>query len=134
VQSRRVTYISDTHALVWLLEDSEELSPQVADIFATREVRIVILTIVLAEIRFLYARGRIGTNLDEVVDRIVNAPNMEIYPLNELVVSLMPTQLRIHDAIIVATGLVFRDIMNEPTAILTKDAKIVSCGLIDTVW
>jgi len=129
-----VTYISDTHALVWLLEDSEELSPQVADIFATREVRIVISTIVLAEIRFLYARGRIGTNLDEVVDRIVNAPNMEIYPLNELVVSLMPTQLRIHDAIIVATGLVFRDIMNEPTAILTKDAKIVSCGLIDTVW
>ena len=129
-----MTYISDTHALVWLLEDSEELSPQVADIFATREARIVIPTIVLAEIRFLYTRGRIGTNLDEVLDRILNAPNMEIYPLNELVVSLMPTQLRIHDAIIVATGLVFRDIMNEPTAILTKDAKIVSCGLIDTVW
>jgi len=129
-----MTYISDTHALVWLLEESEELSPQVARIFANREARIVVPTIVLAEIRFLYARGRISTSLNDVVNHIVSAPNVEVYPLNELVVSLMPTQLRIHDAIIVATGLVFRDIMNEPTAVLTKDAKIVSSGLIDTVW
>ena len=73
-------------------------------------------------------------DLDEVLERIVSASNMEIYPLNELVVSLLPTQLRIHDAIIVATGLVFRDVMGEPTATLTKDTKIVSCGLIGTVW
>lgn len=129
-----MTYISDTHALVWLLEESEELSPQVARIFADREARIVVPTIVLAEIRFLYARGRISTSLNDVLNHIVSAPHVEVYPLNELVVSLMPTQLRIHDAIIVATGLVFRDIMNEPTAVLTKDAKIVSSGLIDTVW
>jgi len=54
--------------------------------------------------------------------------------LDELVVSRLPTQLRIHDAIIVATGLVFRDVLNEPTALITQDSRIVASGLIETVW
>lgn len=73
MRSQRMTYISDTHALVWLLEESEELSPQVARIFADREARIVVPTIVLAEIRFLYARGRISTSLNDVLNHIVSA-------------------------------------------------------------
>jgi hypothetical protein len=65
---------------------------------------------------------------------IANSSNALTYPLDELVVSRLPTQLRIHDAIIVATGLVFRDVLNEPTALITQDSRIVASGLIETVW
>jgi PIN domain nuclease of toxin-antitoxin system len=129
-----MTYVSDTHALVWLLEDDPQLSPIVAQIFSDPTVRIVIPTIALEELHFLYSRGRILVELQKVLDCIADTPNVLTYPLDELVIRYLPTQLRIHDAIIVATGLVFRDIMNEPTAILTQDSKITASGLIPTIW
>jgi len=129
-----MTYVSDTHALVWLLEDDPQLSPIVAQIFSDPTVRIVIPTIVLAEPHFLYSRGRILVELQKALDYIADTPNVLTYPLDELVIRHLPTQLRIHDAIIVATGLVFRDVMNEPTAILTQDSKITASGLIPTIW
>lgn len=49
-------------------------------------------------------------------------------------VDKLPTTLGIHDAIIVATALVFRDILNESTAIITKDEAIAKSGLVATVW
>ena len=129
-----MTYVADTHALVWLLEDDPQLSPIVAQIFSDPTVRIVIPTIVLAELHFLYSRGRILVELQKALDYIADTPNVLTYPLDELVIRHLPTQLRIHDAIIVATGLVFRDVMNEPTAILTQDSKITASGLIPTIW
>ena len=88
----------------------------------------------LAELHFLYSRGRVAVELQRVFEYIANTSNALTYPLDELVVSRLPTQLRIHDAIIVATGLVFRDVLNEPTALITQDSKIVASGLIETVW
>lgn len=49
-------------------------------------------------------------------------------------VSLIPTSLNIHDAIIVATALVYRDILKLPVKIVTKDTEITSSGLVDTCW
>ena len=37
-----MTYVSDTHALVWLLEDDPQLSPRVAAIFSDPTAQIVI--------------------------------------------------------------------------------------------
>jgi len=50
------------------------------------------------------------------------------------VVERLPTTLNIHDAIIVATGLVFRDVLSESTAVVTKDADITASGLINVLW
>jgi hypothetical protein len=64
----------------------------------------------------------------------MSASNGVLYPLEEQVAMLIPTELNIHDAIIVATALVYRDILNEPVAVITKDGDITRSGLIDTVW
>ena len=40
----------------------------------------------------------------------------------------------IHDAVIVATALVYRDILHEPVAVITKNGEITRVGLINTVW
>lgn len=129
-----MTYISDTHALVWLLEGDPQLSLNALQAFSDPNAEVVIPTIVLAEIQFLYARQRIGTALHDVLTYVRQTPNVQVHPLDEQVVALLMPALRIHDAIIVATGLVYRDILRRPTAVLTRDARIISSGLIQTVW
>lgn len=129
-----MTYIPDTHALVWFLGGDPQLSPAAAQAMSNTSARIAIPTIVLAEIHFLYTRMRIQTDVKRVLQFIANTPNVTTYPLDELVIEKLPTQLRIHDAIIVATGIVFRDILNEQVVIITQDSRIVSLGLIQTLW
>jgi hypothetical protein len=65
---------------------------------------------------------------------LVSASNCTVYPIDEQVVSLTPTSLNIHDAIMVATALVYRDIFKAPTAFITKDTDIKNSGLIQTIW
>jgi len=57
-----------------------------------------------------------------------------VHPLDEEVVAKIPTNLDIHDAIIVATALVYRDIRQLPVTLITKDTKISQSGLIQTLW
>ncbi len=128
------TYISDTHALVWLLEGDPQLSPSALQAFSDASAQVVVPTIVLAEIQFLYTRQRIATDLQQVMNHIRRTQNVRVYPLDELVVERMPSTLRIHDAIIVATGIVFRDVFHFPTSLITRDAQIRGCGLLNTIW
>jgi PIN domain nuclease of toxin-antitoxin system len=129
-----VTHVVDTHALVWFLEGSNQLSEPARAALADPSVQIVIPAIVLAEITFLRAKGRIQTDRATVLQRIASSANAIIYPLDESVVEHLPTTLDIHDAIIVATALVFRDLLHEPTAVITKDRAITASSLVNTIW
>jgi hypothetical protein len=60
--------------------------------------------------------------------------NCTVYPLDEEVVLRLPTNLDIHDAIIVATGLLYRDLMGHDVAVLTGDELIRNANLIRTIW
>jgi predicted nucleic acid-binding protein len=99
-----------------------------------RTVQVVVPTIGLAEITFLYARHRIAIDLPHVLAHMASAANCLVYPLDGAVVERLPTTLNIHDAIIVATALVFRDVLSESTAVVTKDADITASGLINVLW
>lgn len=129
-----MTYVVDTHAIVWFLEGDSRLSKTARDVLNDESVQLVIPTIVLAELAFLYARNRIIIDLPGVLDHIANAVNCAIYPLDEAVVEYLPTTLDIHDAIIVATALMFRDMLDQDTAIITKDIEITESELVRSVW
>ena len=47
-----------------------------------------------------------------VSEKILQTKNCLIYPLDEDVVKYIPLNLNIHDSIICATAIVFRDILN----------------------
>lgn len=128
------TYIVDTHALVRFLEGNSQLSTKAFNILNDKSIKLVIPTIDLAEVVFLYSKKRIMVNLEEIYTHIANAENCIIYPLDEIVIEYLPTNLEIHDAIIVATALIFNNILNENTAVITKDMQIKSSGLINTTW
>jgi PIN domain nuclease of toxin-antitoxin system len=129
-----MTHIVDTHALVWFLEGSPRLSTAAKHALDDTAAQVVVPTIVLAEITFLYARNRISIDLPLVLSHIASAANVLVYPLDGIVVEHLPTTLNIHDAIIVGTGCVFRDILGEPTAVITKDADITASQLVQVIW
>jgi PIN domain nuclease of toxin-antitoxin system len=129
-----ITYIVDTHALVWFLEKNPRLTAVARAALTDPEVHIVIPTIVLTEIVFLYSKKKISKNLSTVLSDVASSSNCTVYPLDEEVVLRLPTNLDIHDAIIVATGLLYRDLMGHDVAVISKDEGIKQANLIDTIW
>ena len=129
-----MTDVVDTHALVWFLEKNPRLSIAAHNALIDPNAKIVVPTIVLAEIKFLHARGRIATDLAATLAQLAPSSNCVIYGLNKAVVQRLPTSLNIHDAIIVATALVFRDVLGENTALISKDNQIKSSGLVQVIW
>lgn len=129
-----MVYVLDTHAVVWFLEGSSRLGATAKASMSDPTADLVVPTIVLVEAGFLYARKRSLVDVHTVQRTLIAAANCIAYPLDEQVVSLIPTSLNIHDAIIVATALVYRDILKVPVKVVTKDAEIISSGLVDTCW
>jgi PIN domain nuclease of toxin-antitoxin system len=127
-------HVADTHALVWFLEGSDRLSAAARQAMQSLDIDIVVPSIVLAEIVFLYGRRRIGTDLTTVLEHVSRTDNCTIYPLDETVVEHLPIELDIHDAVIVATALVFRDVLGKDVALITKDARIRQSNVVKTLW
>jgi predicted nucleic acid-binding protein len=94
----------------------------------------VIPTIALAELACLYNRKRIRISVPAVLAHVARAPRCTIYSLDETVVERMPAGLSIHDALLVATALVFRDDLGRETKVVTRDAEITASGLVDVIW
>ena len=63
-------HVVDTHALIWYLEDFEELGAEARVILSAATARLIVPTIVLAEARFLIARKRTTVSWEEIVDAV----------------------------------------------------------------
>jgi PIN domain nuclease of toxin-antitoxin system len=129
-----VIFIVDTHALVWFFGNAARLSKDARVALTEPDSRLVVPTIVLAELKFLFAKGRTPSNYAELLKESTNSLNVIIHPFDQMVVDRFPTTLDIHDAIIVGTALVYRDDMHEKSAIITKDRAITGSKLIETIW
>ncbi len=127
-------YVMDTHALVWYLEGDNKLGPNARAVMRGESQRLIIPTIVLAEIRCLSSRGKIDLSLGEIFECIEEDARCVVYPLDVNVVELMPLKLEMHDAIICATAILYRDRLGEDVRVITKDEQITASHLIDVVW
>ncbi|MCL6642560.1 MAG: PIN domain-containing protein, partial [Candidatus Bipolaricaulota bacterium] len=74
-------YVLDTHTLVWFLEANRRLGKRAKSVLLKADTEIVIPAIVLAESKFLFAKKRIGGDLDTIYRRVIAARNCTIYPL-----------------------------------------------------
>lgn len=128
-----MTYIIDTHVFIWFLDKSKKLKPLYYQILTDDNNNIVLSTIVLAEINYLISQKRINVDFEKVVEYLSESENCIIYPVDEDVVDAMPVGLSIHDALIVATGLVYRNILGEEVKILTEDEEIIQLHILPVV-
>jgi len=106
-----VTYVVDTHALIWHLTNSSRIGNLARQFLLDSTALLIVPAIALAEIRFLSQRGRMP-----------------------LIVNHMPAGLNIHDALICATALFYRDSLGEDVQVVTRDEKIAESQLVETVW
>jgi predicted nucleic acid-binding protein len=95
---------------------------------------LVIPSIVLAELKHLAERGRVEMTLGTVIAAIRSDTRASVYPLDERVVELMPSGLEIHDAIICATALIYRNLFAEEVRVVTRDEGIARAGIVETLW
>ncbi len=128
------TYIIDTHALVWFLEKNPRLSNGAKLALSNPDAQIILPTIVLVEIAFLYAKRKTKVDVSMVLSEVASSANCIVYPLDEEIVSRIQTAFDIHDAVIIATGLLYRDLIEHNVAIVTKDEAISNANIIQTIW
>lgn len=131
-------WITDTHALIWYLQDVGQLPVRVRDIFIKTdagEEQIVIPAIVMVEIIYLAEKGRIAREAVRNVFGLLHPDpdNYLIAPL-DLGVAMALEQIDrdsvpdMPDRIIAATAL------HLGLPLLTRDTRISSLGLIAAVW
>lgn len=125
-----MTYIVDTHIFIWFLDKNKRLKNQHYQILTKTDNTFVFSAIVLAEIKHLISLKRINIDFEKVIGHLSGSDNCIIYPVDEDVVENMPAGLTIHDALIVATGLVYKNILEEEVKILTEDEEIIKSKIL----
>jgi PIN domain nuclease of toxin-antitoxin system len=129
-----MVYVIDTHSLIWFLEGSRRLPSKAKALLLDDNHFKVIPSIVLAEMFYLYSKHRIVTHVKRASEMIQASRNCIVYPLDENVIEKLSPELDIHDGIICATALVYRDVLGHDVAVITKDETIAEKGLVKTVW
>ena len=129
-----MTIVTDTHPWIWFLAASPRLSANAKASLSNPSNLIVVPSIVMLEIRYLYNRKRISISFEEALQHIETAANVLLHPLDISVVTLAPAELEIHDAIIVGTALYLSDELKEPVPLITLDKTISNSGLVPVIW
>lgn len=129
--------VKDTHALIWYLEDSPNLSAAANQAFEQcdwGEITIYIPTICLVEIIYLQERRRISSNMKFQLDNALASEDsgLRLVDLTVEIVNTLATIPRdnvpdMPDRIITATA----NFMG--LALISRDAKIISSG-ISILW
>lgn len=125
------SYVLDTHALVWYLTNDRRLGLQAEEVLNDPGSRLIIPTIVLAEIKDLARKGRFAQTLDDVLAVIESDQRCLVYPIGLEVIRAAPMQLDIHDSLIVGVALVQASAVD---GVLTCDQAITSSGFVPVVW
>ena len=130
--------VTDTHSLIWYLEDSPSLSSSANDVFDAcdrGEIVIYIPTICLVEILYLQEKWRISPDLKLLLDEELRSGDSRflLADLDENVVDAIAQIPRnvvpdMPDRIIAATAL------SLGLPLISKDAKIRACKVVETIW
>ena len=128
--------VVDTHARVWYVEDSPRLGSTARRLLLDPDARFAVPTIVLAEARFLEEAGRTKVSWTDILSALEADPRFEVYPLTLDVLRRMPREqgLEMHDGIICATALLYRELLGEDVQIITRDKRMADSRLVETVW
>ena len=129
-----MTVVTDTHPWIWFLAASPRLSADAKASLSNPSNLIIVPSIVMLEIRYLYNRRRISISFEEALQHIETAANVLLHPLDISIATLAPVELEIHDAIIVGTALYLSDELKEPVPLITLDKTISNSRLVPVIW
>ena len=131
-------YVTDTQAIVLWLE-GRRMPARVAHIFQSckdvdLDVTIWIPAMVLAEIGYLFEKGRIDTALSSIVNILSPSNFLSGFRVAELSAGIIKKSFEIndipelHDRLIAGTAFCFN------CELLTNDPKIEGSSFVTTIW
>lgn len=129
-------YVLDAHAVIWYLEGNTLLGANAKTLLDDRATDMILPIISLCEAVHVINKGRTKIKTgEEFLDRIGFDPRFQIAALTDdiLRASLKLHISEMHDRLIVATAL-HEQRLGHQVSLVTKDANIVSSGLISTIW
>lgn len=124
----------DTHAVVWYLDKDARLSERARQHIADPQSKLLLPTIVLAELVYLGVRLQASQRLQDAVERFRTAPQVQVIGFAEDAVRYLDSRLDIHDAILAASALAYAQRTGEPVRLITRDERIAACGLLECLW
>lgn len=129
--------VTDTHSLIWFLEDDPRLSPRASQVFDACDAGqgvIYVPTICLVEILYLQEKGRIPADLKTKLDTYLRRSDSPFIPvdLTTAVVEAMAHVPRdqvpdLPDRVIAATAL------HLGVPVISKDGEI-QLATVETIW
>ncbi len=128
------SYVIDTHPLIWHLAGSRKLKPaarQALTRVERGEALGLIPVIVLAELVYLFEKGRTAVSLKQVLAEIDQIPSYQIVPLDRAQIEELANLTEIpemHDRMSVAVARL------KGAKLVTKDQEIKDSGLVAVVW
>jgi PIN domain nuclease of toxin-antitoxin system len=128
-----VIVVTDTHPLVWFLTGNPRLSTKAKSCLSDPSNLLVIPSIVMLEVRYLYDRKRISISFEKVLAKFETTENVVIHPLDMFVATFAPVKLEIHDAIIVGTTISLSQQHDQPVCLATKDETITKSGIVPVI-
>lgn len=128
------TYVVDTHALAWFIGEDKRLSAKAEEILSMAEigeVRVLIPTLVMAELTHIAEKGKVTVTIEELLDQINQGDGFTIvafdFPIFQKMLTL-PKDWDIHDRIIAATASYYK------TILITRDEILRNSADSQTVW
>lgn len=126
--------VTDTHPWVWFLTASPRLSQKAKSILSDPSNLIILPSIVMMEIKYLYQHKRITLSFEEALQQVETSENILLHPLDISIVTIAPISLDIHDAIIVGTAIQTAGEFAQTVSLVTIDKAITDSKLVPVVW
>jgi PIN domain nuclease of toxin-antitoxin system len=127
-------YMADTHSLIWAFQKPRKLGENARQAFqeiANGEAKLLIPTIVLAELIFTIENKPVQADLDGILSAIKNSPNIEFVDFDyELALKLRDLTAipEMHDRMIVVSAILCNAVL------ITFDKTISESNLVRVVW
>ena len=128
------TYVADTHALLWYLGGSPQLSSAARAAFdeaASGESQVLVPAIAIAELVMLAERRHGVIDIPRIVSALRGTSNFRLTSLSPeiaLRIQALTKLSDIHDRLIVAEAL------ESLASLITRDQAIAASGYVPTVW
>lgn len=127
-------FMADTHSLLWAFHKPKKLGEQARiafDEISAGKSKLLIPTIVLAELIFTVENKPIQADLNKIISAIQKSPNVKFAPFDynsALLLKDLTAIPEMHDRIIVAAAIEYQAVL------ITFDRSITQSGLVKTIW
>ncbi|GAB4302618.1 MAG: hypothetical protein Kow0091_02080 [Geminocystis sp.] len=134
INNSMITYVVDTHALAWFISEDERLSCKAKEILTQAEngeVKVLIPTLVMAELTHIAEKGKVKIIIEELLDKINQGDGFSIVGFDFVIFQqmlILPKHWDIHDRIIAATASYYQ------STLITRDQILGNFPNLKTIW